>query len=202
MQMSHLDRCCLPLSHIRTKPLAFQWPSWMENWAGLGRYSSTRPRYSFNFFYICCSLSCFSHGKTSNIRFNFFLQHSHKGVAKSRTTLYFLQQLFVTWYNLIRGGKTRKTSFQLVLQWRCKTSCTFYCPNFLPLTTKILGRRFQRRVPYYRKLFLINPWLKHLRRGFWKSLYPKGAYNGNRKSSSRQAIVVLVKIYVFAYTGF
>ena len=199
--MSHLDRCCLPLNHIRTKPLAFQWLSWMENWAGLGRYSSTRPRYSFNSFYISCSLSCSSYGKTSNIRFNLFC-NIRTGVLRKVELLYFLQQLFVTCYNLIRGGKTPQTSFQLVWQWRCKTSGTFYYPNFLPLTTKILGWRFQRRVPYYRKLFLINPWLKHLRRGFWKSLYPKGAYNVNRKSSSKQAIVVLVKIYVFAYTSF
>lgn len=83
-----------------------------------------------------------------------------------------------------------------------KQVARFIAPIFYPITTKILDWRFQRRVPYYRKLFLINPWLKHVRKGFWKSLYPKGAYNRNRKSSSKKAIVVLVKIYVFAFTSF
>ena len=53
-------------------------------------------------------------------------------VAKRRTTLYFLQQLFATRNNLICcktglnvGGKTRNIVIQLVLQQCCKKSCTF-----------------------------------------------------------------------------
>ena len=58
----------------------------------------------------------------------------------------------------------------------------------------------------YRKRPLIGPGPINLRKGFWKSLQLKGLisegpYDRNRKSASKQAIAVLIKIR-FAFTGF
>ena len=55
-------------------------------------------------------------------------------VAKSRTTLYFLQQLFATCNYLIcfkTGLKKRNIAFRLILQQCCKRilSCTFLLPD-------------------------------------------------------------------------
>ena len=56
-------------------------------------------------------------------------------VARGRTTLYLPQQLFAIFNHLIccktglnDASKTRNIAFQLVLQQRCKTSCTFTLP--------------------------------------------------------------------------
>ena len=58
----------------------------------------------------------------------------------------------------------------------------------------------------YRKRPLIGPGPINLRKGFWKSLQLKGLisegpYDRNRKSASKQAIAVLIKIR-FAFTDF
>ena len=56
-------------------------------------------------------------------------------VAKIRSTLYFVQKRFATYYNLTCcetglnvGGKTRNIAIRLILQQCCKTSCTFSLP--------------------------------------------------------------------------
>ena len=63
-----------------------------------------------------------------------------------------------------------------------KQVARFIAPIFYPITTKILDWRFQRRVPYYRKLFLINPWLKHLRKGFGRAYIRQGHISGIEKA--------------------
>ena len=63
-----------------------------------------------------------------------------------------------------------------------KQVARFIAPIFYPITTKILDWRFQRRVPYYRKLFLINPWLKHLRKGFGRAYIRRGHISGIEKA--------------------
>ena len=63
-------------------------------------------------------------------------------VAKSRTTLYFLQRFATAatgWFAArqvsLLGGKTRNIPFQLVLQKSYKTSCTFFAAHFtVPFT--------------------------------------------------------------------
>ena len=63
-------------------------------------------------------------------------QHEQILLLKSRTTLYFLQQIFATCNNLIcwkiglkDASKTSNIAFQLVLQQCCKTSCTVLLPD-------------------------------------------------------------------------
>jgi len=57
----------------------------------------------------------------------------------------------------------------------------------------------------YLKLPLISPGLVHLRKGLRRAYKQRDvserAFNGKRKSASKQAIAVLVKIH-FAITGF
>ena len=67
-----------------------------------------------------------------------------------------------------------------------KQVARFIAPIFYPITTKILDWRFQRRVPYYRKLFLINPWLKHVRKGFGRAYIRRGHITGIEKALRRK----------------
>ena len=83
-------------------------------------------------------------------------QHEQILLQKSRTTLYFDQQIFATCNNLIcwktglkEASKTSNIAFRLVLQQCCKRSCTVLLPDLPWLDIPWYGTvRLQYRISY------------------------------------------------------